>query len=36
MKKKLWTMAVIMGTALSSWAQLTMDVNTKKLGAPIQ
>ena len=25
-----------MGTALSSWAQLTMDVNTTKLGAPIQ
>ena len=29
-------MAVVMGTALSSWAQLAMDVNTKKLGAPIQ
>ena len=36
MKKELLTMAVVMGTALSSWAQLTMDVNTKKLGAPIQ
>ncbi len=36
MKKKLLTMAIVMGTALSSWAQLTMDVNTKKLGAPIQ
>jgi hypothetical protein len=36
MKKRLLTMAVVMGTALSSWAQLAMDVNTKKLGAPIQ
>ena len=36
MKKKLLTIAVVMGTALTSWAQLTMDVNTKKLGAPIQ
>ena len=36
MKKKLLAMAVVMGTALSSWAQLTMDVNTKKMGAPIQ
>ena len=36
MKKKLFALAVVMGTALSSWAQLTMDVNTKKLGAPIQ
>ena len=36
MKKRILAMAVVMGTALSSWAQLTMDVNTKKLGAPIQ
>ena len=36
MKKKLLALAVVMGTALSSWAQLTMDVNTKKMGAPIQ
>ena len=36
MKKRILAMAVVMGTALSSWAQLTMDVNTKKMGAPIQ
>ena len=36
MKKKFLAMAVVISAALSSWAQLTMDVNTKKMGAPIQ
>ena len=36
MKKRLLSLAVVMGTTLTAMAQLTMDVNTKKLGAPIQ
>ena len=30
------TLAVVTGSALMTMAQLTMDVNTKKLGAPVQ
>ena len=36
MKKRLLSLAAVMGIALVAMAQLTMDVNTKKLGAPIQ
>ena len=36
MKKKFLSLAVAMGTSLVAMAQMTMDVNTKKLGAPIQ
>ena len=36
MKKKLFAMAIVMGTALTAMGQMAMDVNTKKLGAPIQ
>ena len=36
MKKRLLSMAVVMGIGLTAMAQVTMDVNTKKLGAPIQ
>jgi hypothetical protein len=36
MKKRLLSLAVVMGAALAAMGQLTMDVNTKKLGAPIQ
>ena len=35
MKKRLLSLAAVMGIALVAMAQLTMDVNTKKLGAPI-
>ena len=36
MKKRLLSLAAVMGIALVAMAQLTIDVNTKKLGAPIQ
>ena len=36
MKKRLLSLAVVMGTSLVAMAQMTMDVSTKKLGAPIQ
>jgi len=36
MKKKLLAMTIAMGSALTAMGQMTMDVNTKKLGAPIQ
>ena len=36
MKKRLLSLAVVMGASLAAMAQLTMDVNTKKLGAPVQ
>ena len=36
MKKRLLSLAVVMGTSLVTMAQMTMDVSTKKLGAPIQ
>ena len=36
MKKRLLSLAVVMGTSLVVMAQMTMDVSTKKLGAPIQ
>ena len=36
MKKKLFAMVIAMGSALVAMGQLTMDVDTKKLGAPIQ
>ena len=36
MKKKLLSLAVVMSTTLVSMGQNVMDVNTKKLGAPIQ
>ena len=36
MKNRLMTVAAVLGTALTTMAQLTMDVNTKKLGAPVQ
>ena len=36
MKKRLALFAVALGAVLASTAQVVMDVNTKKLGAPIQ
>ena len=36
MKKKLLAMTIAMGSALTATGQMTMEVNTKKLGAPIQ
>ena len=36
MKKRFLSLAVVMGTSLVAMAQLTMDVSTKQLGAPIQ
>ena len=36
MKKRLLSLATVMGATLTAMAQLTMDVNTKKLGASIQ
>ena len=36
MNKRLISLATIMVTSLATMAQLTMDVNTAKLGAPIQ
>ena len=36
MKKRLLSLAAVMGTALVAMGQLSMEVNTKKLGAPIQ
>ena len=36
MKKRLLSLATVMGMTLMATAQLTMDVNTKKLGAPVQ
>ena len=36
MKKTLLTMAFAMSAAWGAMAQSVMDVNTKKLGAPIQ
>ena len=36
MKKRLLSLATVMGMTLMATAQLTMDVNTKKVGAPVQ
>ena len=36
MKKRLLLSMIVLTTALMSFAQSTMEVNTKKLGAPIQ
>ena len=36
MTKKLLTCAFALSLAMASYGQSTMDVNTKKLGAPIQ
>ena len=36
MKKRFLSLAVVMGISLVAMAQMTMDVSTKKLGAPIQ